>query len=80
MGVRDQDSIESFEPDAALQNLPLCAFAAINEKAMLVVQHDLRRKPAMDGGGGSGGAEEKDFEHGGVNGMKGVKGVKGMKG
>jgi hypothetical protein len=58
MGVRDQDSIESFEPDAALQNLPLCAFAAINEKAMLVMQNDLRRQPTMDGGGGSGGSQK----------------------
>jgi hypothetical protein len=60
--VREQDARQPFEADARLQNLALCALAAVHEEAILVVTDDLRRKSALGGGGGSGCAEKKNFE------------------
>src|SRR5574341_75089 len=39
VGVGDEDAVEALEADAALKNLALGAFAAIHQKAVLVV-HD----------------------------------------
>jgi len=60
--VRDENAIEAFKADAALQDLPLGALAAVNQKAMLIVHHNLRGEAAMDGGGRSRSAEEEDFK------------------
>jgi hypothetical protein len=45
-----------------LQDLALCAFAAVDQEAVFVVHHHLGRKAAMDRRGGRGCAEEDDFK------------------
>jgi hypothetical protein len=40
----------------------LCTFAAVNEKAILVMGNDLPRKSAMCRWRGSGSAKKKNFE------------------
>jgi hypothetical protein len=64
MAVRDQNPLQPFESQTRLQNLALRAFPAINQEAILVVHHNLRRQAAMHGGRGSGCAKEGDFKQG----------------
>ncbi len=52
MTMREQNAIQVFESQTRLQDLPLRAFAAIHQKAILVVLHHLRRKSALGRRGG----------------------------
>jgi hypothetical protein len=36
-----QDICESFKPNARLQDLPLCALAAVDQKTIFVMRYDL---------------------------------------
>lgn len=42
MTMRDQNAIQAFKPDASFQDLALRPLAAINQKAVLIVDHHLR--------------------------------------
>jgi hypothetical protein len=41
--MRDQYLIEPFEADPGLKDLPLSAFSAIHQEAMLIMLNDLSR-------------------------------------
>ena len=60
--VRQQHARQVAETDARLQDLALRAFAAVDQKTILVVLHDLRRKAAPRGGRGCRSAKKQDFE------------------
>ena len=49
MPVREQNPIQSAEPQAAAQQLPLGALAAVDQKAVLVMLYNLCRETAMNG-------------------------------
>jgi hypothetical protein len=44
--VRDQDAIQALEPQAGLHDLSLGAFPTVDQKAVFIMHHHLRRKPA----------------------------------
>ena len=46
--VRQKDVVKPLEADSAAQNLPLCAFATINEEALLFREYSHCRQAAMD--------------------------------
>ena len=58
MTVRKQDPRQAFKADAGLQDLSLCAFAAIDKEAVFVMRNDLSRKPALCRWRGSGCAKK----------------------
>ena len=64
MPMRDEHPVETFEAQPGLQDLPLGAFTAVDQEAVLVVYHHLGGETAVDGGGRSRGAEEEDFKQG----------------
>jgi hypothetical protein len=41
MAVGEQHFIQAFETQTAFQNLPLCAFAAVEQEAVLAMQNDV---------------------------------------
>ena len=43
----NQDAVQAFKPQTRHHNLALRAFAAVDQEAVLIMHHDLRRKPAM---------------------------------
>ena len=62
VAVRQQDARQVAETDARLQDLALRAFAAVDEKTILIVLDDLRRQAASGGGRGCRSAKKQDFE------------------
>ncbi len=63
--VGEQNLVEPAETQARAQQLALRAFAAVDHEAVLVGQHERRRKPALHRRGGGGCAEKDEFEHDG---------------
>src|SRR5690606_11907746 len=63
VSVCEQDAVQSFEADAAAQNLALCAFAAVDQETVFTRQNRLRRQPTLNGWGGRRRAKEDDFKH-----------------
>jgi hypothetical protein len=47
--VGQQDAVQPFEPQPALENLPLGALTAIYQKPMVLIEHHLGREVPMDG-------------------------------
>jgi hypothetical protein len=47
MSVRQQDAIKPAEAKPTAQQLPLCALTAVDEKAILFVEHHRGRQPTM---------------------------------
>ena len=62
MPMREQDARQALEARAGLQDLTLCAFAAVHQKTIFVVGNNLPGKAALGGGCGSRGAEKQNFE------------------
>ena len=62
MSMRQQDAREILEARARLQDLALCAFAAINQETIFIVFDNLRRKPALRRGRGCRRTKKKYFE------------------
>lgn len=56
MPVGNQDAFEALEAQTRLEDLTLGALAAVDEKAILVVEHHLGGKASTDRGGRGGGA------------------------
>ncbi|MEZ4555836.1 MAG: hypothetical protein R2854_05180 [Caldilineaceae bacterium] len=48
MAVGEQDFVQAAEAEAAAQQLPLGAFAAVDHEAVFVVHDNGRRQPALD--------------------------------
>ncbi len=63
VSMGDEDMLQVLEANAGLQDLALCALAAIDQEAKLVVLDHLGREPAFGGGSGGGCAEEDYFKH-----------------
>lgn len=51
VGVCQQDAVEALEADATAQDLPLGAFAAVDEEAILAREYRGGAQPAIDGRG-----------------------------
>src|SRR4030042_5723009 len=62
--MSDKHAIQTLESQARLQDLALGAFSTIDQKAELVMDNHLARKPTVDGWSRSGGAKEDNFEQG----------------
>ena len=60
-----QDAIQVFETETALENLALGPFRAIEQKAFAFVDEHRRSEIALDAGRGGGGAEKMQLEHDG---------------
>jgi len=63
VAVREQDTVQALEADAALEQLALRAFAAVYQKAILPGQDDLGRQPAQDRRRGRGSPQKDQLEH-----------------
>ena len=63
MPVRQQDVVQPLEANAAAQELPLGAFAAIDQEAVFAVNQHRCRQPTLCRRSGGGGAEKDQFEH-----------------
>ena len=63
VAVSQQDFVKPLEAQAALQNLTLGTFAAIDLIAVLFVQHNIRRQAPMYRRCGSGSSQEYNFKH-----------------
>ena len=64
--VGKKDAREILETGARLQDLALCALAAVDQKSVLIVFDDLRGKAAFCGGRGGGSAKEEYFKQSGT--------------
>ena len=61
-----EDVLEVDEPDVGSEELPLCPFAAVDEKAIAAASDERRRRPTRRSRRGGGGSEEDEVEiHGG---------------
>ena len=64
--MRQKDMLEVDEPDVGSEELPLCAFAAVDEKPIPAAPDERRRRPTRRGRRGGGRSEEDEVEiHGG---------------
>ena len=64
--MRQEDMLEIDQPDIGSQELPLCPFAAVDEKAIPATPYERRRRPTRGGRRGRGRSEKDEVEiHGG---------------
>ena len=64
--MRQEDVLEVDEPDVGSEELPLCPFAAVDEKAIAAASDERRRRPTRGSRRGGGRSEEDEVEiHGG---------------
>ena len=64
VAVGEQDALQPLEAQPAAEDLALGAFTAVDQKAILPVQHHRRRQAALDRRGRGRGAEENELNMG----------------